>query len=314
MISISKFTERELQQQDIHTLRELARSIGVSSPTSKKKSELIEQMLSIITGEKLPEYKNINRGRPAKKPVNYAQGGYVFGLGQKAASSFEQYDANKIENGVVSFENGTYLIKKLKFVSFPTDFAISEKVVKQYKLKDNDLVEYKKDGDNVEIKKVNNKPVKLQNLSPLAFGIQESNKNIKFATNFEQIKDIVEKLSKEKHVVLLPMLGYESANPNVTVLPTSINADDQILNNFLMSISIAQFYQTNQSVVFVAENFANVLSACKMANIQLVGGLISQISAHLSTFVETGGTFVGIVPAALERDILPMLSGYNICK
>ena len=314
MVSINRFTEIELQKQDIHTLRDLARNIGVSSPTSQKKDDLIANMLAIITGEKLPEYRNINRGRPAKKAVDYAKSGYMLGIG-KAASGFQQYDANKTETGVVCFENGTYMIKKLKFVSFPTDFAIDDSFVKKYKLKENDIVEYCRNDNDVELVKINNKNAKLaEDAKVLAFGIKEKNKNIKFVENFAQISKIVDELAAERHIVLLPMLDKNGTNINVTVLPISMGTDEHILNNFLLSVSIAQFYQTTQNVVFVAENFANVLAACKLANMSIAENLVNQISANLSNFVEAGGTFVGVVPNALESEISKMLHGYNFCK
>ncbi len=65
-------TEIELNQLSIFALRELARQIGVPSPTSKKKDELIQAILDINTGKKKPYIAKTKQGRP---PKNY---GYPF--------------------------------------------------------------------------------------------------------------------------------------------------------------------------------------------------------------------------------------------
>lgn len=51
----------------IYELRKLAREIGVKSPTSLKRAELIEKINAIETGKELPFIKKTNKGRPVKK-------------------------------------------------------------------------------------------------------------------------------------------------------------------------------------------------------------------------------------------------------
>ena len=70
-MALYDFSERQLQQTDIHSLRTLARSVGVSSPTSKRKEILVQEILAILTGEQQPQYKNANRGRPAKQTDDF---------------------------------------------------------------------------------------------------------------------------------------------------------------------------------------------------------------------------------------------------
>ena len=60
------FNEVELSKLNIHELRELARSVGVISPTTKAKKELIQKILTIIYGEaEVPAIKS-GAGRPAR--------------------------------------------------------------------------------------------------------------------------------------------------------------------------------------------------------------------------------------------------------
>ena len=57
-----KYTKEELYDFDIYSLRYLGRNIGVKAPTSLKKAELIENILSVQNG-KIPPYTT-KRGRP----------------------------------------------------------------------------------------------------------------------------------------------------------------------------------------------------------------------------------------------------------
>lgn len=57
--------ENKLNELNIFALRDLARKSGVSSPTSKRKEELISEIVEIHSGKKQPEMKS-KQGRPPK--------------------------------------------------------------------------------------------------------------------------------------------------------------------------------------------------------------------------------------------------------
>ena len=61
------YTEDELNKMTVFQLREVAREIGVSSPTSKKKEEIIAQYRGIAEGEIQPTRSTRGR-RPVNKP------------------------------------------------------------------------------------------------------------------------------------------------------------------------------------------------------------------------------------------------------
>lgn len=61
------YTEEELNKMTVFQLREVARDIGVSSPTSKKKEEIIAQYRGIAQGEIQPTRSTRGR-RPVNKP------------------------------------------------------------------------------------------------------------------------------------------------------------------------------------------------------------------------------------------------------
>jgi len=58
--------EKRLNEYSIYALRAMARNIGVSSPTSKKKEHLIQEIMDIYLGKKQPVEAKTKQGRPPK--------------------------------------------------------------------------------------------------------------------------------------------------------------------------------------------------------------------------------------------------------
>ena len=58
--------EQQLNDLSIFALRELARRVGVNSPTSKRKNELIEEIVAIKEGRQQPVVVTSRQGRPPK--------------------------------------------------------------------------------------------------------------------------------------------------------------------------------------------------------------------------------------------------------
>ena len=56
----------QLNELSIFALRELARRTGVNSPTSKKKQQLIDDIIAINNGVKKPHIPKTKQGRPPK--------------------------------------------------------------------------------------------------------------------------------------------------------------------------------------------------------------------------------------------------------
>ena len=56
----------DLQQLRIHELRDLGRKMGVNAPTSKKKEDLIQEIMKIMNGESVPFAFNTKKGRPVR--------------------------------------------------------------------------------------------------------------------------------------------------------------------------------------------------------------------------------------------------------
>ena len=59
------YTKEQLNQINVHSLRILARDLGVKAPTSLIKQDLIDEILDIQNGNKQP-YIPTDKGRPIK--------------------------------------------------------------------------------------------------------------------------------------------------------------------------------------------------------------------------------------------------------
>ena len=58
--------ENKLNELNIFALRDFARHTGVKSPTSKKKNQLIKEIIEITSGQKQPNVNKSKQGRPPK--------------------------------------------------------------------------------------------------------------------------------------------------------------------------------------------------------------------------------------------------------
>lgn len=70
-MNYANITVDSLQNLGIYELRNLARQIGVYSPTQFKKDELIEKVMAIVRGEEQPYLKKSKQGRPAKQLAGF---------------------------------------------------------------------------------------------------------------------------------------------------------------------------------------------------------------------------------------------------
>ena len=85
------FVKTELEKINIYALRNLAREIGVKSPTSLTKPALIEEILQIQIGKSQP-HEPSKRGRPVKNSMENNQGEFLLSIKERAAIKKEFID------------------------------------------------------------------------------------------------------------------------------------------------------------------------------------------------------------------------------
>lgn len=196
---LNLYTKDELLCLGIYELRDLGRDIGVKSPTTLKKEELVDKIVSIIYGEVPKSNIGKGRGRPVRakdKPNRIyvdlidkieapkCDKSFIFSddqvvdikfvedlISSRVASSSSQYvndsqtsNEGFLKNGVVCDEDGKFVVRKFRFIKSDNETCIPDYIVSDYSLKDNDIIDYIVNEEKnlvVQLFKINgNYPVK----------------------------------------------------------------------------------------------------------------------------------------------------------
>lgn len=232
-------TREELNELSIFALREFARRTGVYAPTSKKKGQLIEEIIEISEGKKQPYIAKTKQGRP---PKNY---GYPFAevfVGapaqnytnnyMKQETNFAYTDDITALNGYVEINGDSNLMwsfQNNKLVCL----RLAKGLAEQYNLRTGDLlmVELEKDNHEVveKIISINNIPIKNYSKARLNYTEIEH----EMPTNFlgfecEKYQDVNIKIGES--VYLYGASNSENSQTIVEML-NSCNADRKLYVN-----------------------------------------------------------------------------------
>ncbi len=152
---MQKDTDNRIEDLGIYELRNLARKVGVQSPTSKKRDVLLTEIRDILQGKKDPYTKKDGRGRPSKDTMSYddvvysgayGQNNYI--LAKEKPMFFHQnnisYDADETNEmsveGIVDINMGNGMIRVSKYDYHCEDIYISNSLLQQYHLTAGDYV------------------------------------------------------------------------------------------------------------------------------------------------------------------------------
>lgn len=315
MEAINDFNERTLARMDIHELRDMARALGVASPTSKKKDVLIEDILAIVYGRAMPEYKNANRGRPAKNNFNFnfapnagsfgVTGGANWGYGNLVASPGEKFVVDKRTeplHGIVIKADGEYILRKYKFMSSPSDIKLSAKLVARHNLCPNDTVDYVRDenGDPVVlgVQSAQSK-AEVKKIGGLVIG----KRNLVYVNSLHDKQLLLAKLSEIDQIIFLPSNAVSKfAGNNLMIMPLTDMVADEMINSFFACCDIASFYKgLGKSVVLISDNMLNILTALKQLPTKEGAELERKVIASIEKLVTQEITFAALIPSIVKN-------------
>jgi len=154
---MNNISEEKLQELGIFEIRNIARDVGVYSPTLFKKQELIDKIMKIMSGKEEPYIKKTKQGRPPKNIfslnnfIDVFMPGNVEEKPEKEGMYFndvneninvEVYGSNeKIFKGLVKVYADEYaLVFKDKFIEDKNVVYINSQQTKFYNLKTGDYV------------------------------------------------------------------------------------------------------------------------------------------------------------------------------
>lgn len=148
--SMQNFTLEQLNEKSIFEIRELAKECGVSSPTKSKKSELIDIILKIQSGEMMPPQAP-PRGRPrkeeqpeqqevVKRPIFVPVSPKIQPTSERTLRD-KPDPADQIREGYLEINPDGYGFLRVKTGEFnEMDAYVSNQKIKQYNLRKADYV------------------------------------------------------------------------------------------------------------------------------------------------------------------------------
>lgn len=160
VVEFKNFSKQELFLANIHELRKLGQKVGVKSPSSLNKDELVDSIYAIITGAKEPAMKKDNRGRPSKN-IDISFMDFANPRLRVASQTTDNYRTlnaieSELEKGVFVLDGGHGRIRKYAFVSSDNDPFVAPNLIQDYGLRDFDVVEYLLTDKYSQIKNVSN--------------------------------------------------------------------------------------------------------------------------------------------------------------
>jgi transcription termination factor Rho len=213
----NQFNKQNLEKLGIFELRNLAREVGVHSPTTYRKEELIENILLIIEGKKEPHIAKSKQGRPPKsiqgvnnllnifipksaleeEKNNYNELSYdvsslskITAMDSNLLSMQYQAEDDLLVSGIIEvFEEGYAFCyeKGFRTKSKEHNFFISNIIVASYHLKSGDVI-------RGHVKKISDeKPYVVYKIDAINHTLID-----KFQTNRKEFGELVAKYPVEK--------------------------------------------------------------------------------------------------------------------
>ena len=263
---MNKLTNNQLNELNIFTLRELARQAGVNSPTSKKKDQLIQEILDIQSGSAKPAIAKTKQGRPPKSTTYGFADLFDFNNFFRPVTPvvmLRQEIAEIDEEDVVTKLGYIEILENLNaFLWVQNNFDyqkyfVSSQIVKQYDLRSGDKVLAVVGGSNnmvvMDVCNINNVPVaSLQKNKKDYLKIEAQIPSCKLSFNAEKYSNLT--INNGENVYI-----YGSNNNiNTTTVLDMLNACDADCKIYInLSVAEKNKIYLNQSfnVEYMCANF-----------------------------------------------------------
>ncbi len=267
------YNKNSLMLLNIRDLRDIGRTFGVPSPTTKSKDELIDYILRIIYGEVKGEERT-TRGRPTSRVFDmdkyvteikkrsivkpsmfmYPEGfsDYSFTL---AAPKSEYKKSLEILQRVFVIDEGMGYLREHGFVQSDNDLKVQKEISQKFNLQNFDMVEIIKYGSIFKIVSVNGKNIE-NNLEEFDVGditLYNGGRQVFHCRTKEEIQQNINQVinnCQNKNIKCLIFADAEKYNFSGEVVAYS-EADDssKIYNKLMQFISQAEKYIYNNEPV-----------------------------------------------------------------
>ena len=300
------YSESALRILNIHELREIGRKIGVPSPTTMKKTELIENIIKIASG-KIEAPARSNFGRPSlnklsssdfalkiRKNLEYEQDLENFKLNFKVSPLSSPKQRSFVEN----VRQGIYTASGIVKLFDEQEIKISSEVAKSLKLEENDIVEAIVESGVAKIVTVNGVRVAGKLDFVKCFGetlCRGEAKELHYDFDEEKEKEIKKFISlfdSKIQIMLFSQNKHEGTNLVNFVYDQNANFS-QIYKKFVQFLMICdEKLQKNLDLAIIIENKNALESAFALLDDDVYGRLKENINEKIETNKKFGNFLI----------------------
>lgn len=288
-MDLRMFSKEGLCELNIHELRKFGQEIGVRSPSSLNKADLVENIYAIITGIQLPYKQKDKRGRPAKATINdnllnniksvntFGSAQNSLGFVNVASQGNEIYvtdniPKNLIRHGIFMKNKSAGKICKFPYVESEQDAYICNELILDYNLHDFDVVDFVLADANSYFKEVSNViSVNGKKVSEEEIYFNRLEKCGKMGSVAFTLKNKTYKLERGSRTLILDNVTFN----NTSICDEYVKSLSQIPNTTVIRLCLdkQEISKINESNVItfsslVVDNPIVSIDACNNATLQ----------------------------------------------
>ncbi len=309
------YNKQSLSLLNIRDLRDMGRSLGVPSPTTKSKEELIDFILKIIYGE-IESSARTNRGRPNTRQFNMekyvaeiekrtimtpsmlAEASEDFNFSLKLAAPKNMSETQIKQSVFVEEDDGAYL-RKHAFVKSEDDTPVSKEIQNKYGLENFDVVEFYEHLEMFKIVSINGKKVdgKLDGFSVMGHEFVCGGTQVFHLSTKEEIKNQIRQISDDCHqkgINAMILSANSCKYDNALHICFDENADaSQIYKNVMQFVSKAEeFMYQNESVVAIIDDIEKIEYAIKTFDEEVKERIKKHLQSKKEQFAKLGNVLL----------------------
>ena len=268
------YSKESLRLLNIRDLRDIGRTFGVPSPTTKSKDELVEYILKILYGEVKGEVRN-TRGRPNTRSFNmdkyvsaikkrsivkpgefaYQTGEFDFSLKLAEPNTNHTNNSEILQRVFVKDDKGSFL-RVHGFVESNDDIKVSGEIETKFNLENFDMVEIISAEGLFKIVSVNGKKVQydLEKTQILGHTFVRGGFEVFHLSTNEEIESQITEISnlyKDKNIKMLlfadehcycegvTKIGYRTFDDGINVYKKLIDTKKTI--NYALNLFLPRF-------------------------------------------------------------------------
>lgn len=309
------YNKQSLSLLNIRDLRDMGRSLGVPSPTTKSKEELIDFILKIIYGE-IESPARTNRGRPNTRQFNMEK--YVaeiekrtimtpsmlekasedFNFSLKLASPKNVSEAQIKQSVFVEEDDGAYL-RKHAFVKSEDDIEVSKEIQNKYGLENFDVVEFYEHLEMFKIVSINGKKVdgKLDRFSAMGHEFVCGGTQVFHLSTKEEITNQIRQISDDcnKKGISTIILSANSCKYDdaIHIYFDENDGPSQIYKTVMQFVSKAEeFMYQNESVVAIIDDIEKIEAAIKTFDEEVKERIKKHLQGKKEQFAKLGNVLL----------------------